>query len=446
MGRVRALAGGSVMVVALLVAMVLLASPASAGVEPPIVDVELTPSETGYWIVDERGGITAVNAPFLGDRPSLQAGERIVSMTPTADGGGYWLFTSRGRVITYGNAPHHGDMSGVVLNGPVISSIPTSDGGGYYMVAEDGGIFSFGNASFFGSMGGQHLNQPVNGLAPTADGLGYWLVASDGGIFAFGSAGFYGSMGGTPLNEPVVGMIGQDNGYMMLASDGGIFNFGQSQFHGSLGGTPINRPIAAAASKRDLSGYLMVSSAGTLYRFGATPATGWPSYPEPGFGAVGSGTHVVGTGIAPGAYRVIPEAGRSCYWARLSGFGGSTGDVIANEFASYSTLVEVSAGDAGFELSSGCWLATSDLSPVTSSPTASFGAGQYLVHRDVRPGTWQSSGGSGSCYWERRRDLSGRTSGVIANGFASGPQAVTIDDTDLSFLASVNCGSWTRIA
>jgi hypothetical protein len=73
---------------------------------------------------------------------------------------------------------------------------PTPDGGGYWLVASDGGIFTFGDAQFHGSTGNLRLNQPVVGMTPTPDGGGYWLVASDGGIFTFGDAQFYGSAAG----------------------------------------------------------------------------------------------------------------------------------------------------------------------------------------------------------------------------------------------------------
>lgn len=62
----------------------------------------------------------------------------------------------------------------------------------------------------------------------------------------------------------------------------------------------------------------------------------------------GDGTHRVGTDIAPGTYR--NSGGTGCYWERLSGFGGSFGDIIANGNASGSqpVVVTISTSDAGF--------------------------------------------------------------------------------------------------
>jgi hypothetical protein len=42
---------------------------------------------------------------------------------------------------------------------------PTSDGGGYWLVATDGGIFNYGDARFDGSAGSTPLDQPVVGMS-----------------------------------------------------------------------------------------------------------------------------------------------------------------------------------------------------------------------------------------------------------------------------------------
>jgi hypothetical protein len=60
----------------------------------------------------------------------------------------------------------------------------------------------------------------------------------------------------------------------------------------------------------------------------------------------GDGTFIVGVDIAPGTWRA--EGGTSCYWARLSGFGGTLGGIIANDNAGPSAIVRIGANDAGF--------------------------------------------------------------------------------------------------
>ena len=44
---------------------------------------------------------------------------------------------------------------------------PTEDGGGYWLVAADGGVFAFGDAGFHGSTGGVALSRPVVALLGT---------------------------------------------------------------------------------------------------------------------------------------------------------------------------------------------------------------------------------------------------------------------------------------
>lgn len=65
----------------------------------------------------------------------------------------------------------------------------------------------------------------------------------------------------------------------------------------------------------------------------------------------GEGAVVVGVHAGPGTYAA--PGGDGCYWARLSGFGGTMGEVIANDLPSGRAIVTISASDAGFR-SNGC--------------------------------------------------------------------------------------------
>lgn len=68
----------------------------------------------------------------------------------------------------------------------------------------------------------------------------------------------------------------------------------------------------------------------------------------------GSGTYRVGIDIEPGTY--VSTSGGSCYWARLSGLGGTLSDVIANDNVTGQAVVTVSPSDAAFETSRcGTW-------------------------------------------------------------------------------------------
>lgn len=154
----------------------------------------------------------------------------------------------------------------------------------------------------------------------------------------------------------------------------------------------------------------------------------------------GDGTFVVGEDIVPGTYANAGASG--CYWERMSGFGGTLDETIANEFTDFRQLVTIRETDIGFT-SDGCGTWSQDLSPVTSSPTDPFGDGMYQVGVDIAPGTWRNDGSPG-CYWERLSGFSHELDDVITNEFAETQQIVTIDATDVGFSSS-DCGVWTKI-
>jgi hypothetical protein len=73
--------------------------------------------------------------------------------------------------------------------------------------------------------------------------------------------------------------------------------------------------------------------------------TRYPQFP-------GNGTFRIGKDIQPGTYRTRKtESG--CYYARLRGFGGTVGDIIANNITNAPAIVTISKTDKGFE-ASGC--------------------------------------------------------------------------------------------
>ena len=112
-----------------------------------------------------------------------------------------------------------------------------------------------------------------------------------------------------------------------------------------------------------------------------TPPTEAPSPTSTVGGALitfGDGTYVVGTDVAPGTYRNSEsDPSQGCQWARLSGFGGESSDVITELFSYDQQVVTISPDDAGFT-SSGCgtWTligASPTPTPVlTTSPTAAI--------------------------------------------------------------------------
>ena len=156
----------------------------------------------------------------------------------------------------------------------------------------------------------------------------------------------------------------------------------------------------------------------------------------------GSGTYTVGgsgsSQIPPGTYRT--RTGTSaCYWERLRGFGGTTNDIISNEFTNGPTIVSIAPTDIGFRIQ-GCALLVDNLSPI-KRPADPTPPGQYFVgsNRDISPGVWRSPGGN-ACYWERQRGFSGEFRHIIANNFSTaGPVIVSIQASDAGFKQS---GCW----
>jgi hypothetical protein len=159
----------------------------------------------------------------------------------------------------------------------------------------------------------------------------------------------------------------------------------------------------------------------------------------PGVAQFGDGTWQVGKDIMAGTYRTR-VASPGCYFARLSGFGGTLGEIIANENADFPWVVTIAASDKGFE-SDDCGTWTADLSAITSSRT-SFDDGVYIVGTDITAGTYKSAGEAG-CYWARLSGFGDTNNQIIANDNTDTPAIVTIAAKDKGF-ESKGCGTWTR--
>jgi hypothetical protein len=183
---------------------------------------------------------------------------------------------------------------------------------------------------------------------------------------------------------------------------------------------------------------VLVASAGLVLAACAGPGV----YPT---GNLGTG------GLPPGLWRTV--GGDACYWARLRGFSGQPGDVIADDFSHGGPrYVRISPNDAGFK-QSGClpfWQDPGPYAKPLSTPGRPFGPGDYKVGYEVAPGTYTSPGAPNAnpkraCYWARLSGFGGTLTEVIQNDVSTGgAQTVTIDATDTGF-TSDNCGTWTRV-
>jgi hypothetical protein len=169
-----------------------------------------------------------------------------------------------------------------------------------------------------------------------------------------------------------------------------------------------------------------------------TSASAAPSASK--FVTFGSGTKVVGKDIQAGTYRTRHDS-TGCYFARLKGFSGTLGDILANDNTDARVVVTILPTDAGFQ-SSNCDTWSSDLSAITTSKT-SFGDADFIVGTDMVPGTYRNTASSG-CYYARLSGFDHTLDNILANENTDAQAVVTIAASDKGFESS-NCGTWTKI-
>lgn len=174
----------------------------------------------------------------------------------------------------------------------------------------------------------------------------------------------------------------------------------------------------------------------------ATPAP--TPVPTPVVATFGSGDLIVGEDVQPGTYRTRTAAA-FCYWERLSGFGGTLDDIIANGTGEGYFVVSIAPTDAGFS-SDGCGSWSADLSGIKDPGAPITEDGVYIVGADIAPGTWRSSGGSEfGCYAARLSGFGGTLDEVITNDIATeGGLVINIAPTDVGF-ETTGCGTWEKI-
>lgn len=82
----------------------------------------------------------------------------------------------------------------------------------------------------------------------------------------------------------------------------------------------------------------------------------------------------------------------------------------------------------------------------TAARKAAFaGDGDFRVGKDVKPGTYRTTGNTDDmCYWERAKDASGETDSLLANDNVTGTSYVTVKPTDKLFKSS-GCKDWEAV-
>jgi len=170
-----------------------------------------------------------------------------------------------------------------------------------------------------------------------------------------------------------------------------------------------------------------------------------PPPPPPTPVSFGPGKYRIGGLLAAGRYYTDPASG--CYWERLSGVGGTSREIIANDFVGEDAgqkIVDIRSTDYAFSTDGGCgtWYSTP-----RRGLEASITPGTWLVGSQVAPGLYMSNVSSG-CYWERLRNFDGTGNAIIANDFIGTPgwQYVQLSAGDVGFNTNGYCGNWQRVS
>jgi hypothetical protein len=346
-----------------------------------------------------------------------------------------------------GDIPLVGDFSG---NGCDTVSIYRPSNQTFYIInalgQNDGGLgaadysFVFGNPGdkpFAGDLDGDGIDEV--GLHRETTGFVYYrntlTTGNADNTFFYGDPGdqiIAGDWAQKPPNgTDTVGIFRPSNGFFYL------------RFTNSQGNADVSFPYGNS-NMAAVAGAFGALPGGDAPPPGATPppTTPPPTIPPEQPFTFGDGTWIVGVEILPGTYRTASSPDR-CYGARLSGFGGTLDEIIANELQLHPIIVTIEPTDVGFE-SIDCDLWTNDMTPRTSSPTSGFSDGYWQVGPEVAPGLWRNSDSSESCYWERLSGFSWEFSDIITNGLSTSIQTVRINPGDLGFHAW-DCGTWTYL-
>jgi hypothetical protein len=259
-----------------------------AHLSAPVRAEAVTPDGGGYWLVSADGGVlTEGDAGFYGSAGGMALSSPVVGTAATPDGHGYWLAGRDGGVMTFGDAGFYGSAGNLHLSAPIVAMAPTPDGAGYWLVGSDGGVLTYGDAPFLGSAATLPLSAPITAMARTPDGAGYWLVGADGGVMTFGDAGFFGSARAAHPATPIgaVAATPDGRGYWLVGWDGGVLTYGDAPFLGAGHG---HAPVSAVAGAPGGDGYLLAAVDGTVVSIGTTVASsgttsahGVPASPDP---------------------------------------------------------------------------------------------------------------------------------------------------------------------
>ena len=221
----------------------------------------------GFWYAMADGRVLPKGAAPVISPKQPQHPSSIVQMAMTPSGHGYYLVSSFGGVFSYGDAIWYGSIAGRHLRTETVALAVTPSGKGYYLVTRAGNVFAFGDARFSGSTAARRGTPPLAGIGLTPDGRGYWLVSIRGNIFSFGSARFHGSPAWKVTSVTEFAPTSSGQGYWVVTATGKLFRYGDAAFHGSLAGQ-APAPVIAFVPTPSGGGYWMATTKGHVFNFG----------------------------------------------------------------------------------------------------------------------------------------------------------------------------------
>ncbi len=192
----------------------------------------------------------------------LAAGETVTSLSATPTGRGYWIFTTRGRVVPFGDAASYGDMAERDAQRARPRLHPDAVGPGLLHGGQRRRHLRLRRRPLPRVHGRHERSTPrCSRWCPTATGSATgWSPPTAASSPSTPRSGA--RWAAQPLNKPVTGMVRFGDGYLMVGEDGGIFNFSSQAVRrlprrqpagppGRLGGRSVEpTPQAATGARR----------------------------------------------------------------------------------------------------------------------------------------------------------------------------------------------------
>jgi Domain of unknown function (DUF1906) len=126
-------------------------SAAARHARTPIVGMASTADGRGYWMVSSSGTVYA-----FGDATKVRSspGRRVEGIVASPRGG-FWLFTSSGNVSRGAGAGWFGSAAALrIRHLLIVGMASTADGRGYWLVSSSGKVYAFGDAGRLSVRGG----------------------------------------------------------------------------------------------------------------------------------------------------------------------------------------------------------------------------------------------------------------------------------------------------